>query len=113
MNSSSTNSTSSVADSLPQYRTKSGRLCRPPDRLIFKAVLEPFDYLNNDTFQNQHTLFFKAKSDPDSMYYHQVMKQPDKVKFIEAIEKEHHSHFKDKNYELMNFSQRANYLKMH
>ncbi len=47
------------------------------------------------------------------MYYHQVMKQPDKVKFIEAIEKEHHSHFKDKNYELMNFSQRANYLKMH
>ncbi len=34
------------------------------------------------------------------MYCHQAMKQPDKDKFIKAIEKELHSHFKDKNYEL-------------
>ena len=67
---------------------------------MFEAILEPFDYLNDDIFQDQHPLSFKAKSDPDSMYYHQAMKQPDKDKFIEAIEKELHSHFKDKNYEL-------------
>ena len=90
----------SVVDPLPQYRTKSGRLSKPPERLMFKAILEPFDYLNDDIFQDQHPLSFKAESDPDSMYYHQAMKQPDNDKFIEAIEKELHSHFKDKNYEL-------------
>ena len=41
--------------------------------------------LNDDIFQDQHPLSFKAKSDPDSMYYHQAMKQPDKHKFIESI----------------------------
>jgi hypothetical protein len=44
-------------------------------------------------------LAFKAKSDPDSMYYHQAMKQPDKEKFIEAIEKELQGHYKEGNYE--------------
>jgi hypothetical protein len=101
MESSSTRSTfiTFVTDPLPQYRTKSGRLSNSPEQLMFKAILEPFDYLNDNTFQDQHTLSFKAKSHPDSMYYHQAMKQPDKVNFVKAIEKELHSHLKDKNYE--------------
>jgi hypothetical protein len=52
MESSSTNTTliTSAADPLLQYRTKSGRLSKPPEQLMFKASLEPFDYLNDDTF---------------------------------------------------------------
>ena len=34
------------------------------------------------------------------MYYHQAMKQPDREKFIEAIEKELQGHYKEGNYEL-------------
>ena len=103
-------STLSVQDDTPSpqehyspqepYRTKSGRISKPPERLAFKALLEPYDYLEDDTFQDKHPLAFKAKSDPDSMYYHQAMKQPDREKFIEAIEKELQGHYKEGNYEL-------------
>ena len=31
---------------------------------------------------------YKASSDPDTMYYHEAMKQPDKQQFLEAMEKE-------------------------
>ena len=44
------------------YRTKSGRTSKPPERLAFKALLEPYDYLEDDTFQDKHPLAFKAKS---------------------------------------------------
>jgi hypothetical protein len=75
-------STLSVQDDIPSpqepYRTKSGRTSKPPERLAFKTLLEPYDYLENDTFQDKHPLAFKAKSDPDSMYYHQAIKQPDR-----------------------------------
>jgi hypothetical protein len=43
------------------YRTKSGRISKPPERLAFKALLEPYDYLEDDTFQDKHPLAFKAK----------------------------------------------------
>jgi hypothetical protein len=83
-------STLSIQDDIPSpqepYRTKSGRTSKPPERLAFKALLEPYDYLENDTFQDKNPLAFKAKSDPDCMYYHQAMKQPDREKFIEAID---------------------------
>ncbi len=91
-------STLSIQDDIPSpqehhppqepYKTKSGRISKPPERLAFKALLEPYDYLEHDTFQDKHPLAFKAKSDPDSMYYHQAMKQTDREKFIEAIEKD-------------------------
>ncbi len=88
----------SVQDDTPSsqepYRTKSGRTSKLPERPAFKALLEPYDYIENDTFQDKHPLAFKAKSDPDSMYYHQAMKQPDREKFIEAIEKELQGHYK-------------------
>jgi hypothetical protein len=75
-------STLSVQDDIPSpqepYKTKSGRTSKPPERLAFKALLEPYDYLEDDTLQDKHPLAFKAKSDPDSMYYHQAMKQPDR-----------------------------------
>ena len=33
-------------------------------------------------------LAYKATSDPDTMYLHQALKEPDKKQFIEAMEKE-------------------------
>jgi hypothetical protein len=61
-------STLSIQDDIPSpqepYRTKSGRKSKPPERLAFKALLEQYDYLENDSFQDKHPLAFKAKSDP-------------------------------------------------
>ena len=37
---------------------------------------------------------FLAKSDNDAMYYHEAMKQPDKVEFQEAMVKEFLDHTK-------------------
>jgi hypothetical protein len=47
---------------------------------------------------------FKASTDPDTMYYHQAMKEPDRDKFQEAIKKECEDHFKESNYELVNIT---------
>jgi hypothetical protein len=69
----------------PAYITRSGRPSRPPDRLAFKALTEPFEISEEDTWLDQHPLAFKAKSDPYSMYYHQAIQQPDKEEFKKAI----------------------------
>ena len=82
------------------YVTRSGRTSKPPERLAFKALLEPFDYLEPDLWHDQHPLAFKASTDPDSMYYHQAMKEPDRKKFEEAMDKELEDHLKKGNYKL-------------
>ena len=40
-------------------------------------------------YDGQHPLMaYKSTSDPDTMYLHEAMKQPDKVKFLQAMQKE-------------------------
>jgi hypothetical protein len=85
----------------PAYITKSGRLSRPPDRLAFKALTEPIEISEEDAWLDQHPLAFKAKSDLDSMYYHQAMQQPDKDKFKKAMRKELIAHHMEGNCKLV------------
>ena len=85
----------------PAYITKSHRLSKPPDRLAFKALTEPFEISEEDSWLDQHHLAFKAKSDPDSMYYHQAMQQPDKDEFKKAMRKELIAHHMEGNYKLV------------
>jgi len=40
-------------------------------------------------------------NNPDTMYHHQAMKQPDKEKFKEAMQKEGEAHYKEGNYKLI------------
>ncbi len=82
------------------YVTRLGRTSKPPERLAFKALLEPFDYLEPDIWHDQHPLASKASTDPDSMYYHQAMKEPDKKKFEEAMDRELEDHLKKGSYKL-------------
>ena len=37
-------------------------------------------------------LAFAASADPDTMYYHEAMREPDRAEFIKAMEKEVKSH---------------------
>jgi hypothetical protein len=85
------------------YVTRSGRTSKPPERLIYDAkacLLSSEDYEEQE-WMEQQLLFFKASTDPDTMYYHQAMKEPDKEQFLAAIDKECEAHFKEGNYKLV------------
>jgi len=47
----------------------------------------------------------KAYTDPDTMYYHQAMRKPDREMFKEAIRKECEDHFRESNYRLVSIDQ--------
>jgi hypothetical protein len=79
------------------YVTRSGRISRAPERWnlkAFESILEPFDYSDWDVWCEKKLFAFKARAepvamkastDPDTMYYHQAIREPDKEKFHEAI----------------------------
>ena len=46
-------------------------------------------------------LAFAASADPDTMYYHEVMREPDCAEFIKAMEKEVKSHTENGVWELV------------
>ena len=99
------------------YVTRSGRISRAPDRLnlkAFESILEPYDYSDWDDWcekdlfafkAGEEPLAMKASTDPDTMYYHQAMREPDKDKFQEAIKKECEDHFRESNYKLINIDE--------
>jgi hypothetical protein len=51
----------------------------------------PYEAMRVPTIQidDEHPLFaYKAKTDPDTMYFHEALRQPDKKEFIKAMDKE-------------------------
>ena len=83
----------------PATTTRSGRLSRAPERLIevMEAKMESirptyvsFEALTLadrvDKFQDADPLMaYKATSDPDTLYLHEALKQPDRAQFIKAM----------------------------
>ena len=85
--------------------TRSGKNVTPVDRLIPVMSAEILADTQNDiegeifcmqamypggTEQDgiHPLLAYKSTSDPDTMYLHEAMKQPDKVEFLKAMDKE-------------------------
>jgi len=82
------------------YITRSGRTSRPLERLIYDAqacLLNPGDQEDQESWIEKHLLAYKASTDPDTIYYHQAMKEPDKEQFLAAIDKECEGHYKEGN----------------
>ena len=51
----------------------------------------------------QHPLLtYKASTNPDTMYMHEAIREPDKVKFLKAMEKEVEDQMKNGNYSIVN-----------
>jgi hypothetical protein len=70
------------------YVTRSGRRSKPPERLHYdvqSCLLSLNDHEDQESWSEQHLLAYKASTDPDTMYHHQAMKQPDRKKFKEAM----------------------------
>ncbi len=45
------------------------------------------EHEDEESWIEQHLLAYKASTDPNTMYHHQAMKQPDRDKLKEAMEK--------------------------
>jgi hypothetical protein len=57
------------------------------------------DYATQDLMNDP--IAFAASTNPDILYYHEAMKQPDRLKFMDAIVQEMNAHIENKNWELM------------
>ena len=55
--------------------------------------------------QQDSILTFKAIANPDMLYYHEAMNQPDKKHFIQAMEKELEENFENNNFEVVRINQ--------
>jgi hypothetical protein len=87
---------------------RSGRRSKPPDMLIYDAqscLIRPNEHEDKEAWCEQELLAYKASTDPDTMYHHQAMKQPDRDKFQEAMRKECEAHYKEGNYRLIKRSE--------
>jgi hypothetical protein len=76
----------------------------PPERLqydIQSCLISLNDQEDQESWSEQHLLAYKASTDPDTMYHHQSMKQPDREEFKEAMQKECEAHYKEGNYKLI------------
>ena len=103
---------SSDAQALPPGTTisKRGRVRKPVRRLIetyvaLNAVTVPNQVLGSafllDIEQDSPINAFAASSDPDIMYLHQAMKEPDKAQFIKAMEQEVQAHITNDHWEMV------------
>jgi hypothetical protein len=86
------------------YVTRSGRISRPPERLqytAFESLLEEYDYQDEDKWCEMNLLAFKTSTDFDTMYHHQAMREPDRNKFLKAMQDECTAHYKERTYKLI------------
>ena len=59
-----------------------------PYHVVFEVLQEP----EADKKDSHPMRAFAASADPDTMYYHEAMKAPDKENFVEAMWQEVKSH---------------------
>jgi hypothetical protein len=86
------------------YVTRSGRRSKPPERLLYdvqSCLPSMNDHEDHESWSEQHLLAYIASTAPDRMYHHQAMKQPDREKLKEAMQKECEAHYKEGNYKLI------------
>ena len=65
------------------YKINDRRRSKPPERLIYDAnacLIRTNKHEDEETWSEQNLLAYKASTDPDTMYHHQAMKQPDREK---------------------------------
>ena len=118
--------TTDVGNNAQDTTTRYGRKIRPVQRLINAMIAEierdtledNVDHVQgeifchsvmspkDDTALEHHPLVsYKATSDPDTMYLHQAMKEPDREQFLKAMEKETQDQLNNGNFTVMLRSQ--------
>lgn len=102
--------------------TRSGRVSKMPQKFqdyhVYETIMDnSFERYHEvltascDTLGQYHEVF-AASSDPDVMYYHEILRETDKPKFIEAMQKEITQHNDRKNWILVPQTDVPNHLKV-
>ena len=99
---------------------RSIRTRRPPERLTYTTTTVDGEYHpviteifcletlfpHDTTSRLEHPMLaYKATSDPDTMYHHQAMKQPDWPQFRQAMQQEMDNQMEDGNYSIIRRSE--------
>ena len=71
---------------------------------IFCYLTQIKEYDDNPKLINEPLLAYEATADPDTMYFHEAMKQKDWLEFRKAMQKEVDDRMKDKNYSIIHKS---------
>ena len=50
---------------------------------------------------DMHPMAWNTSADPDTMYLHQALKQPDRQQFLEVMDKEIKAHMDGKHWEIV------------
>jgi hypothetical protein len=86
--------------------TRSGREVKRPKRygdyVSYQVNLDSAMY--EPTVEYMIPVTMAATSDPDTIYYHEILNQPDKQKFIEAMEREIDDHNEKEHWRLVHRS---------
>jgi hypothetical protein len=92
-----------------QRTTRTGRRTKAPDRLITALEAEwqeemvdgeifAYEASFTDQMHDNPLLAFAASADPDTMYYHEAMQEPDAEQFEKAMEKEVANHLANETF---------------
>jgi hypothetical protein len=101
----STTRDSTLEEPTTMRRTRT-QIIRKPERLIEVAYSSYYEVLQEDNYKLQDEMtdpiaFLARTSDPDTMYFHAAIRQPDREEFIKAIIKEVNDHIKRKHWVLV------------
>jgi Reverse transcriptase (RNA-dependent DNA polymerase) len=91
----------------PPATTRSGRTTRAPKKFDDYITYETttFDSSHESPTTYMDPISYAASSDPDVMYMHEAMQQPDRAEFVRAMSKEIKSHTDNKNWIIIKRSQ--------
>ncbi len=95
-------------------RSRVGRILRKPKKLDDYVVYESeLDYHWDETeLDHVHPVAYAASSDPDVMYFHEILREPDKHEFLKSMQKEIDGHNENKNWVLIPRSQVPSHIKV-
>ena len=99
-----------MPDEPPAVTTRSGRKVKPTRRatesqeqrrhgfVAYEALAQDMYSEEDKMMELDDPIAFKASSDPDTMYHHEAMKEPDSRQFREAMAKEVNDHSERKHW---------------
>jgi hypothetical protein len=95
-------------------RSRAGRAIRRPkkldDYIVYESQLD--EHWDEQEFDHMHPVAYAASTDPDVMYFHEILREPDKKEFLQSMQKEIDGHNENKNWELVPRSQVPSHIKV-
>jgi hypothetical protein len=88
-------------------RTRSGRVSKLPNKYKDYVVYESQvgDHWNELSIDHMNPIALAASTDPDIMYFHEILNEPDKEEFLKAMQNEINGHNENQNWEVIPRSQ--------